>query len=89
MRFNLRQVDGRFTFPELTMDSTAAVAADGRGFQGGITSVTRERVTAVPDSSTLQGDFFGPAANAVGGSFSADMGARDSKYIGVFSADGD
>ena len=92
--FDTRSLHGTFTFPELKLDAAGVVDPGGNGFNGSITSVTTGNASTgvAPTSSTLQGDFFGPAANAVGGSFSAEVAPADSQaiqtqYIGVFAGD--
>ena len=77
--------------PETSLSASARIAAGGNGFAGAITSVRQnlngtwtEKMDAGAVNQ-LQGDFFGPTANAVGGSFSA--GTQDqTKMIGVFGA---
>ncbi len=87
--FGARSVAGDLDFTDAggpTMDLSATINPSGRGFLGAITDVTSaDRVREVPVSSTLRGDFFGPTASSLGGTFDAVMSGAS--YIGVFGAD--
>ncbi|OGV73561.1 MAG: hypothetical protein A3K19_27825 [Lentisphaerae bacterium RIFOXYB12_FULL_65_16] len=83
-------LNGNMAFPELNVEMAASanLNALNRGYTGSITSVSAlgGRTGAPPAGSTLQGDFYGPNANATAGTFSADMGTGSTKYVGAFTA---
>ena len=94
--FDTRLVNGTLAFPELSLNATGVVDPAGNGFSGSIASVNAGTAgggaAVTPVTSQLQGDFFGPEANAVGGSFAAEVASPNSqaietRYIGVFAAD--
>ncbi len=94
--FDTRQVTGSMEFwhsgtgvrngPDVSMVANGTLNTGGNGFAGGITSVTRAGTPTNSVSSSLQGDFFGPQANAVGGTFSANL-PDTTRYVGAFVAD--
>jgi len=89
--FDTGEITGTLDFAGdgVSMNASATIADGGAGFVGSIldVSLARSGVRQVPDSSSLQGDFFGPTAEAIGGSFNAETLSNGSQYIGVFAGD--
>ncbi len=89
--FGARAVTGQLDFTGTggpSMGLSATIGQTTRDFQGTIldvTTTTRGRDAVL--SSRVDGSFFGPTANGVGGTFDAQT--SNASYIGVFGADTD
>lgn len=82
--FDTRMVNGTLTFPSVTMTTAGTLDSGGRGFAGSVTSVVQNSVPASPVASGMRGDFFGPAANGIGGTFHAEL-PDATRYTGAFA----
>ena len=70
-------VTGTLTFSEVTLGVTGTTAVSTSGFTATINSAT---------SSEVNGTFYGPDVEAVGGNFSAEM-SDGTQYHGIFAGD--
>jgi len=84
--FESSSVSGTLAFQDMSMQASGLIDSGGNGFTGSIDSVDAARGRQTPAANSFQGDFFGPQANAIGGSFHADM-EDATRYVGVFAAD--
>lgn len=80
--FSAATVSGNITFPNvITLPiSSGSINNASSSFTGTISNAP----TTPSISGSANGMFFGPQANAVGGSFSASNTATSSQYLGVF-----
>lgn len=85
--FRQQTVNGALNFTSTngpTMGVAAGFAPGSASFTGGVTNVNG----LSPVSSSVNGSFFGPQAQGLGGAFSANMGPGGSRYTGAFGANG-
>lgn len=77
-------VTGAISFDQAVLTlSSAASTINPNGFTASVPNVTRAGINASPLSSAVNGAFYGPAAEAVGGNFSAKMSSGIG-YYGIF-----
>lgn len=78
-------VSGNITFSEATL-AIPASAVHSSGFNAVIPTVTVAGTPIATTNSQVNGGFYGPTANAVGGNFRAEI--NNTRYIGVFGGSG-